>query len=328
MDTPNKKSEKYECTLCSIVCSKQSDWNRHISTNKHIKCENIEKCTNQEAQLKCAKCNRTYSSRYELDKHLKTKYHNNGQTTHTCLVCNKDFQSYNSLWYHRKKCTVNHTVNVNNKNDNDIIQMLLSENKELKTFLMEQSKETNGIVNKVLEIAKSTNTNNCNNNTTNNNQKFNINVFLNEQCKDAINFADFVKNIEVSREDIQNTGQLGFVNGISKIIMDNLKQLGVNERPIHCTDLKRETMYIKDEDKWNKEEDDTKLRNAIQTVSRKSMKTLIDWKQVNPDYEDGDSEFSQECLSMQRHSVAGDDREVYYPKVAKLVAKEVIVDKS
>jgi len=166
------------------------------------------------------------------------------------------------------------------------------------------------------------------NNTTNSNNKFNINVFLNEQCKDAINFADFVKNIEVSQDDLHNTGQLGFVDGISKIILDNLKQLSINERPIHCTDIKRETMYIKDEDKWNKEEDDTKLRNAIQTVSRKSMKTLNDWKQVNPDYEDGDSEFSQECLSMQRHSVAGDDREVYFPKVARLVAKEVIVDKS
>ena len=166
------------------------------------------------------------------------------------------------------------------------------------------------------------------NNTTNSNNKFNINVFLNEQCKDAINFADFVKSIEVSQSDLHNTGQLGFVDGISKIILDNLKQLSVNERPIHCTDIKRETMYIKDEDKWNKEEDDTKLRNAIQTVSRKSMKTLIDWKQVNPDYEDGDSEFSQDCLSMQRHSVAGDDREVYYPKVARLVAKEVMVGKS
>ena len=182
---------------------------------------------------------------------------------------------------------------------------------------------TNEVMKQIMTIQPATVINN-----TNNNNKFNINVFLNEQCKDAINFADFVKSIEVSQTDLHNTGQLGFVDGISKIILDNLKQLSINERPIHCTDIKRETMYIKDEDKWNKEEDDTKLHGAIQTVSRKSMKTLIEWKQVNPDYEDGDSEFSQECLSMQRHSVAGDEREVYYPKVARLVAKEVIVDKT
>ena len=218
-------------------------------------------------------------------------------------------------------------VCVNNPDYMTIITQLLNQNNDLKNFILEQAtehkKDTMEIVGKMIETVKP-----INNNTTNNNQKFNINVFLNEQCKDAINFADFVKNIEVSREDIQNTGQLGFVNGISKILMDNLKQLSINERPIHCTDLKRETMYIKDEDKWNKEENDTKIKNAIQTVSRKSIQTLIDWKQVNPDYEDGDSEFSQECLSMQRHSVAGDDREVYYPKVARLVAKEVIVDKT
>jgi hypothetical protein len=201
----------------------------------------------------------------------------------------------------------------------NLVMELVKNNNELQKQSQEFQKQ-------LFDICKNNNKTVINN--TNSNNKFNINVFLNEQCKDAINFADFVKNIEVSQDDLHNTGQLGFVDGISKIILDNLKQLSINERPIHCTDLKRETMYIKDEDKWNKEEDDTKLRNAIQTVSRKSMKTLNDWKQVNPDYEDGDSEFSQECLSMQRHSVAGDDREVYFPKVARLVAKEVIVDKS
>jgi len=201
----------------------------------------------------------------------------------------------------------------------NLVMELVKNNNELQKQSQEFQKQ-------LFDICKNNNQTVINN--TNSNNKFNINVFLNEQCKDAINFADFVKNIEVSQDDLHNTGQLGFVDGISKIILDNLKQLSINERPIHCTDLKRETMYIKDEDKWNKEEDDTKLRNAIQTVSRKSMKTLNDWKQVNPDYEDGDSEFSQECLSMQRHSVAGDDREVYFPKVARLVAKEVIVDKS
>ena len=291
----SKNLQKFECDQCDYKCSKKTEWAKHILTRKHV-------------------------SRTSLEPNKLPKY--------VCKLCNREYIARNSLWYHQKKCVgVKETIDGNKeieketkdiKNLTNIIVELVKSNNDLQRQSQDFQKQ-------LLELCKNgTNINN----TTNNNQKFNINVFLNEQCKDAINFADFVKNIEVSREDIQNTGQLGFVNGISKIIMDNLKQLGVNERPIHCTDLKRETMYIKDEDKWNKEEDDTKLRNAIQTVSRKSVKTLIDWKQVNPDYEDGDSEFSQECLSMQRHSVAGDDREVYYPKVARLVAKEVIVDKT
>jgi hypothetical protein len=165
------------------------------------------------------------------------------------------------------------------------------------------------------------------NNTINNNNKFNINIFLNEQCKDALNFTEFVKNIEISYQDLENNAQLGFVQGISKIFMDNLKQLGINERPIHCTDVKRETMYIKDEDKWTKEVDDSKLQKAIQTVSYKSMGKLMEWKQENPDYQDADSEFSKRCMDIQRQSLAGSDREVYYPKVIHVLAKETMVDK-
>ena len=291
-----KKIPKFYCENCETGTNNKKDFNKHLATAKHKKLHGLT----------------------DLEQNLTDK-----SQPFVCKECNMSYKSRVGLWYHSKKCG----KSPKSPDYMTVITQLLNQNNDLKNFILEQAtehkKDTMEIVGKMIETVKP-----INNNTVNNNHKFNINVFLSEQCKDAINFSDFVKNIEVSREDIQNTGQLGFVNGISKILMDNLKQLSINERPIHCTDLKRETMYIKDEDKWNKEEDDTKLRNAIQTVSRKSMKTLIDWKQVNPDYEDGDSEFSQECLSMQRHSVAGDDREVYYPKVAKLVAKEVIVDKS
>ena len=291
-----KKIPKFYCENCETGTNNKKDFNKHLATAKHKKLHGLT----------------------DLEQNLTDK-----SQPFVCKECNMSYKSRVGLWYHSKKCE----KSPKSPDYMTVITQLLNQNNDLKNFILEQAtehkKDTMEIVGKMIETVKP-----INNNTTNNNQKFNINVFLNDQCKDAINFSDFVKNIEVSREDIQNTGQLGFVNGISKILMDNLKQLSINERPIHCTDLKRETMYIKDEDKWNKEDNDTKIRDAIQTVSRKSMKTLIDWKQVNPDYEDGDSEFSQECLSMQRHSVAGDDREVYYPKVAKLVAKEVIVDKS
>jgi len=324
MDMSQKNVPKFVCDRCDYKCSKQSVFNKHLSTDKHEKNINVAKNV---PEFICKLCDYSCCKEYLLTRHMSTRKHQNRcatsreVSTRECNNCKKVYSNYKSYWAHSKKCSRNVPDLA------DIINRLLTENQELRTFVINQSntvlEHTNEVMKKIMTIQPATVINN-----TNSNNKFNINVFLNEQCKDAINFADFVKNIEVSQDDLHNTGQLGFVDGISKIILDNLKQLSINERPIHCTDIKRETMYIKDEDKWNKEEDDTKLRNAIQTVSRKSVKTLNDWKQVNPDYEDGDSEFSQECLSMQRHSVAGDDREVYFPKVARIVAKEVIVDKT
>jgi hypothetical protein len=228
-----------------------------------------------------------------------------------------------------------------------IISQLLNQNNELKNFIIEQAtehkketaeivnkvieqanehkKDTLEIVNKVIESNQKTVINQINN--QNNNQKFNINVFLNEQCKNAINFSDFIKNIEVSREDLENNAQLGFVDGVSKILIESLKQLDRSERPIHCTDVKRETMYIKDDNKWNKEEDSTKLNRAIQEVTRKSMISLLDWKEENPDYKDRDSEFSERCIVIQQQSMAAHNRDTYFPKVIKALAKEVAVDK-
>jgi hypothetical protein len=210
------------------------------------------------------------------------------------------------------------------KQTNELKNFIIEQAIEQKNYAIEHKKETMEIINKVIENVKPATTNN-NTITQNNNQKFNINVFLNEQCKDAMNLSDFIKGIEVSREDLENNAQLGFVSGISKIILDNLRQLSVNERPIHCTDLKRETMYIKDDDKWTKETGPAKLNTAIQTITQKSTRTLLDWKKENPDYNDNDSVFSNRCIVIQRNSMAGYDRDTYYPKVIKAIAKEVTV---
>ena len=337
------------CDKCDFKCSDKQTMTTHLLLHKTDGKKSLVPATDN-VKYECKKCDYDTCRKSQYERHLSTDKHFRRLSTtirqqkvpdHTCVKCNKEYKHHSSLWKHSKTCTgisKSSVISPENMESNKymiIINKLINDNAELRNFVMEQSKtlteqanehkkETYEIMNKVISVSHPATVIN----NTNSNNKFNINVFLNEQCKDAINFADFVKSIEVSQTDLHNTGQLGFVDGISKIILDNLKQLSINERPIHCTDIKRETMYIKDENKWNKEEDDTKLHGAIQTVSRKSMKTLIEWKQVNPDYEDGDSEFSQECLSMQRHSVAGDEREVYYPKVARLVAKEVIVDKT
>jgi hypothetical protein len=309
---------KFNCVECQYCCDKLSEWTKHTNTRKHLSRIGVEQ-KKSPSKFLCGKCDKEYSVR-------------------------------SSLWYHERKCGIEKQIEKPFSQTEqekspylDIINKLLTDNMELRNFIIEQSKttadamnkvieqaaehkkDTIEIVNKVIENVKPTN--NTINGNVNNNQKFNINLFLNEQCKDAMNFSDFIKNIEVSREDLENNAQLGFVNGVSKILIESLKQLDKTERPIHCTDIKRETMYIKDDDKWNKEEDATKLNKAIQEVTRKSMGTLMNWKEENPDYKDRDSEFSNRCIVIQQQSMAAHNRDTYYPKVIKAVAKEVVVDK-
>jgi hypothetical protein len=294
--TPNDFTPKFDCKNCGITCSKQSDWNRHILTNKHKKWGAAPK---ESAPHECEICEKKFSSKYELKKHTNTKVHENA-----IIAKNKS-----------------EVANI--PESPDLAAMILEVIKN-NAILQQQNQE---LQKQILDICKTTNQTTINQ-TNNNNQKFNINVFLTEQCKDAINFSDFIKSIEVSREDLENNAQLGFVNGVSKILIDHLNRMSVNERPIHCTDVKRETMYIKDEDKWTREEDSTKINKAIQTVTMKSMGTLMNWKEENPDYKDRDSEFSERCIVIQQQSMAAHNRDTYYPKVVKAVAKEVVVDKT
>ena len=295
---------KFRCDLCDYSTSKKYNWTDHINTVKH---KRLYLPRNHERKpavtFECSLCSIECSHLSILNRHKNTKLH--------------------------KKAAENAG------NDNSLIK----ENHDLRNFIIEQSKvytenmnkilaQNADIMNKVIECCKTT-TQTTINQTNNNNQtnKFNINVFLSEQCKDAINFSDFIKSIEVTREDLENNARLGFVDGVSKILIEHLKLLNQTERPIHCTDIKRETMYIKDEDKWTREEDSTKFNKAIQEVTRKSMISLLDWKEENPDYKDRDSAFSDRCIVIQQQSMAAHNRDTYFPKVARAVAKEVMVDK-
>ena len=288
----------------------------------------------------CEKCDYRTDKKCNFDTHILSRKHNLATTNtdcqpkissnHTCVVCNKEYKNRSGLWRHKQKCIKHEEPIIELKEEipkseyiNDIISKLIQENQSMKDFMIEQNQEMIKI------MVKSNNTTN-NNQTINGNvnNKFNINLFLNEKCKDAINFADFIKNITVSHEDLENNAQLGFANGISKIFMDNLKQLNICDRPIHCSDAKRETMYIKDDDKWEKEEDTKKLTSAIQLVSKKSVTTLVNWQDTNPDYKDMDSEFSNKCIGMLQQSIAGNNRDVLYPKVIRSLAKETAIDKT
>ena len=287
-----KTANNHICEYCDFTCCKLSNWTKHISTRKHMNRTNIEQKEDKNAVFHCKQCNKEYKAR-------------------------------NSLWYHEQKCAIQ--TEPDKSPYLDIINKLLADNTELKNFIIEQSKVTADTMTKAIECCKNSNSTTVINQT--NNKAFNINMYLNEDCKNAINFSDFIKNIEITYEDLENNAQLGFVDGMSKIFIDSLNKLDKNKRPMHCTDVKRETMYIKDDDKWVKETSDAKLQKGIQTVSYKSIGKLMEWKKENPDYRDSDSKFSNQCMVMHKNSIAGYDRDIYYPKVIHSIAKEIVVDK-
>ena len=286
----SKVAFNYVCEKCNYGCYNKTNFEKHLGTRKH-KVDN-EKLSKVLSKFDCKNCGNSYKYQSGLCKHVKS-----------CQIKPEPLPQQQSV----------------------------SDITALTNLMMEFIKNSTDVQKQVLELCKAgtTNNNTINGNVTNNNQtnKFNINLFLNEQCKDAMNLSDFINSIDVSREDLENNAQLGFVGGISKIFLDNLRQLSINKRPIHCTDLKRETMYIKDDDKWTKETGHAKLNTVIQRISQKSTRTLLDWKKVNPDYQDHDSAFSNRCIVIQQQSMAGYDRDTYYPKVIRAVAKEVMVDK-
>ena len=270
----------------------------------------------------CDMCDYITCRKSQYSRHILTRKHRMKQneteivlkssTLFTCDKCNQTFNSRTTMWRHLKKCdNSNKTEIINPRIDSTMVLELIKQNKELQAQIINLTQTKPEV-----QITSNTNSN------TNN---FNISVFLNEHCKNAINFSDFINNIQVSREDLQNNAQLGFVGGISKIITDNLKLLTVHERPIHCTDVKRETLYIRDDNSWKKDKDfvQERLNQAIQEVSRKSVVSLMEWKQTNPDYKDMDSDFSNLCLVMHQQSIAGYDRDKFYPKVIRRIAESV-----
>ena len=270
----------------------------------------------------CEKCEYNCCRSSDFKKHLQSIKHNTTKLQPKILnicSCGKAFSHRGSLYNHKRICKYlkNEVVQGDmNEDYKELFHKAMEKMQQQQNELIDELKKKDEIM---LEIVNKIG--NTTNNTTNNNQ-FNINMFLNETCKNAINLSDFIERIEISHDDLENNAQLGFVNGMTKILMDNLKLLTIQERPIHCTDVKRETLYVKDEDMWDKKHSNEKLENAIQEVSRKSLKSLINWKKTNPDYEDLDSEFSKKTVYMQQNSSGICHKESFYPKIIHNLAKE------
>jgi transposase-like protein len=270
----------------------------------------------------CKKSN--IDNHYATSKHINSMNGNqkkpNLSSNYTCQNCQKTYKDNSGLWRHKKKClsktdnSLNNTSEINST-DKQLIMMLIKDNTELKNMMMEVIKNgTHNITN-----------------TNSNNKSFNLNFFLNETCKDAMNIMDFVDSIKLQLSDLEKVGEIGYVDGISNIITSNLKALDITQRPIHCTDKKRDVLYVKDQNKWEKEDDEkNKLRKAIKRVACKNQRLIPKFKEAHPDCVKSSSKFSDQYNKMIIESMggSGDNDLEKEDKIIRNISKNVVIDKN
>ena len=302
------------------------------------------------SEFHCNICDYTTSKKSSFDKHNESKKHkNNALTTlnngkscsekkYICEKCVKTFCDRAGLWRHKKKCNNEQNIIIDDESDkildfdsidkDQLILMLIKQNSELikdtsefKNIMMEQQ-------NMMMEVIKNGTHNTIH--TNSHNKSFNLNFFLNETCKDAMNIMDFVNSIKIQLSDLENVGKLGYVQGISKIIVNNLNLLDETKRPVHCADSKREVMYIKDENKWEKEnEDKAKMRKMIKYVTHKNTKLFKEFKEKYPGCEKSDSKYSDQYdkLIVEAFGGKGNNDVEKEDKIIRNIAKNVTIDK-
>ena len=305
----DKKRKQYCCKICDFNTYKKTDYSRHITTDKHKQKENDIVLVDNDS-----------------------KVINKNEKAFKC-ACGKSYKYDSGYYRHKKKCTKdlktletdNHNKKLMDKPDsiitNELVIELLKDNKEMKQLIIELVK--NGITN--------TNINNTNisNNTNCNNKTFNLQVFLNETCKDAMNITDFVDSIKLELSDLMKVGEVGYVEGISNIITSNLKALDITKRPVHCTDKKRDTIYIKDQDKWEKDENKTKLTKVINKVSNKNIKLITEYREKYPDCKKSESKLSDKYNKMIIEAMGGpgDNNKEKEEKIIKNISKCTTIEK-
>ena len=294
-----KIPKQYKCEKCNYITCNKKDFNKHLLTDKHIILTNVDN-----------------NSQKIPDK------------TFTC-GCGKKYKHRQSLSVHKKKCIliIENTGLITIEDKKEILELkednkeLKEDNKELKNMIKELIKENVKQQEQISELIPKIGNNN--NNIQNN--KFNIQVFLNEQCKDAINMSDFIKSLHITFEQLDFTNKKGLADGLSKSIIENMNKLSIYERPMHCTDVKRETLYIKDNDNWSKENSKEKIKSVINKASSKNFNALLEWKKLNPDYmnsEDKTDYFTKTISTIGKTSSTIDE------KVIKNLCKETYVKNS
>jgi hypothetical protein len=314
-----KNGQIFYCDFCKCNMVSKSKMDRHLSTDKHKKSIlEIKKAKKGQDDISC-ECGKIYKTKSGLWKHKKIcnlLSNLNNSNDLTSNICNNiELNTCDNLELNKnkkKKIIINKDSDKNN-NYKDMICLLMQENKDFKNLLVKQQEQISELIPKI---------GNNNNNTQNIKQKFNINIFLNEQCKDAININDFVKSIEISLEQLNTTNSGGLITGLSNAIIENMNKLSLYERPLHCTDSKRETLYIKDEDVWEKDKDKTIIKKAIRDISSKQYKTLQSWIEKNPDFKE--IEEKQEYFTQTLANIGKDINEID-EKIIKKISNAVYV---
>jgi len=307
-----KKLKTYSCIICSYTTGNKTGFTRHLNTRKHLNNNN------------------TNNTNTIIDP-------NNGVeiaiAKFKCKNCNKEYDSRVGLWFHNKKCVSKQSNIISYENHqekesvNEIVLELVKQNQEFKNLLVEQNT-------KIIELSQKSNTS-IMNTTNNNNNNFNLNFFLNEKCKNAMNIMDFVNELQIGFQDLENVGELGYVEGISRIFLNGLRQLDLYRRPIHCTDIKRETIYVRDNDEWNKETfDKSKIKKAICKVASKNMQKIPEWNRIHPDSEILDSPTYVEHMKIMIESIGGlgktsdIETEKSHEKIIRNIVRNVFVNKN
>jgi hypothetical protein len=304
-----KNAENHECKKCNFICSKKSNYSKHLLTAKH-----------------------------QMEAFSKKRKQENA--TPSCEFCKKKYKSRGSLWKHQQICSfipplVDYSTPANTETikqreypehsimDISLVSQLMQENTEIKRLLIEQNKQ-------IIELASNAHTITNISNTTHNNQKFNLNFFLNTTCKDAMNMSEFIENIVVDFKDIEDIGKNGYVSGMTNMILSRIKDLDITKRPLHCTDLKREIMYIKDNDEWCKDTpENTKLRNMITIVGKQNYNVVPLWRKQHPNCNLSDHPNYNFCMDMMRNIIGdvGIEQARLDSKVIKNISKQILIDK-
>jgi len=318
-----KNAEKYYCEKCDFTTCKLSNYEKHLLTKKHKSTENQqnqqEKCQKMPNNYVC-ECGKTYKERTGLWKHKK-------KCTYLEPEFKEDENLKNSEVSNIMKTLVQPLVDQNNK----LMETIAENEKKKEQQQLQQQEENQKLQSQLIEAVKEGKTiNNINNVSNVNNVNYSINVFLNDQCKDAMSLTDFIETIKYQLEDLEDVGRLGYVDGISKLFIENLSGMEVTKRPIHCTDLKRKSLYIKNNDEWTKDNNNTEMRKAINKVANNNMKNIDKWRDANPEHHNvGSGTKKKQYLDIvtESSSFATDDNGKKGDKIIKNISDVVSIDR-
>lgn len=316
--------KKYECSKCLFITGNKNDFRRHITTLKHQKCMDgvLEAQNVQSHEHKCDKCEKLFKSRTSIYRHRPR-----------CVSLFMNMATATTMATTMATEVPNIIIDATDSQ----IKELVAENKEMKAMMMTMMKHNNDIQRQMIDLYKtsmpiSSNSHNVNthhiiNNTNCNNPTFNLNLFLNEQCKDAMNIQEFINSIQLNMTDLENVGKLGYVEGISNIIIDNLQKTDLYKRPVHCSDVKRETLYVKDDNKWEKEgPEHQKMVNAVLAVEHKNIGLMGEWVAAHPKCMDSNTKDNDHYFKLSK-TITDGEKCGSLAKVIRRVAKNVVIDK-